>query len=352
MDSIRRYWTEWRLGFWLLGIGSALSIVAVLMLLFAYAFPSSWNGVASIRDGLPFPAVLVSGRPVASYADIAENVSGLRHFYESQDFSSIGMRVDFTTQDGRSRLKIREREIINRLVEDEIIRILSSEAGISVSRDDAFRMIRDSAKEQGGTEQAAGQNVERLYGWDLDRFVSEVALPGMYRERLEAYYQSDPSRFSEAREKIEAAQRTLADGRSFSDVVAEYSDGRTSATGGAMGWFLRDQLVESLREPAGTQQTGVPGDIVESQLGFHILLVNERRTDQQGEHVNVSQIFVKKRSFGEWLSERMRETDIRVLVPEYEWSEESAMVEFRDESLRRLEEEMIRKSEGDASFLF
>lgn len=352
METIRNYWKEWRLGAWFLGAGSAVFVAGVLTLLSAYVLPTSWDGVISFRDRLPLPAVLVSGKPVATYSEVAENLSGLRHFYESQDFSSVGMRVDFSTPDGKNRLKIREREVMNKMVEDEAIRRLSADAGFTISESEALQSVMDGAKANGSDEKTVRENVRRLYGWDLPRFIREVAVPNKYRERLSAWYESDASRFTDAKAKIAAAKKMLSDGRSFSDVASEYSEGQTADKSGQMGWFLSDQLVQQLQDPARTQKIDVAGDIVESPLGFHILLVNERKKDNTGDQVNVSQIFVKKQSFGEWLTERMKGMDVRVLPAEYQWNPEAATIEFRDPALRQAEQDLIGKSEGDASILF
>lgn len=352
MERIRQFISERHLGAWLLGAGSALSVVAVLTLLSAYVIPSSWGNVGSVRDRLPLPAVFVSGKTAATYSEIADNLAGFRHFYEAQDFSGAGLRVDFSTPDGRNRLRIREREIVNKLVEDEEIRTLAAKAGITVTEADALKSITDGAKANGSDEATAAANVSRLYGWDLQTFIRKIAVPNIYRERLAEWYAQDETRFSAAKAKIETAKKTLSDGRSFADVATQYSDGKTADAGGSIGWFRRDQLVLPLQEPARTQAIGIPGDIVESPIGFHILLVNERKTDKSGDRVNVSQIFVKKQSFGEWLTEQLKGTDVRVLSMEYQWNPETATVEFRDPALRQMEQSVLGKSEGDASIAF
>lgn len=349
METLRKYWEEWRIGYWLLGAGSAVFVAVTLLLVAAYALPSS--SVRPFRASLPLPVALVSGSPAATYADVSENLVALRAFYEAQDFSSLGLRVDFSTPEGKDRLRIREREIVGKMIEDAAIRRLAAAEGISFSDQDALRTVLDKAEGEEGVEAARG-NISRLYGWDMERFAHYVVLPDLYSDALEARFSADRSRFSDAEAKAGEAVRMLADGRTFADVSRELSDGHTAVDGGDMGWFSYDQLVEPLREPARTQATGTPGDIVESPLGFHILLVNERKTEGAEELANLSQIFVAKPTFGDWLTERMREMDVRVLDPTYEWDRETATVRFRDERLRQLERDILERSEGDASVVF
>lgn len=349
METLRKYWNEWRVGYWLLGAGSAVFVAVTLLLIAAYALPSS--SVRPFRASLPLPVALISGGPAATYADVSENLSALRTFYESQDFSSLGLRVDFSTPEGEDRLRIQEREIVGKMIEDAAIRRLAAAEGISFSDQDALRTMLDKAESEDGIE-AARVNISRLYGWDLERFAHYVVLPDLYSDAVEARFSADRSRFADAGTKAGEAERMLADGRTFEDVSKELSDGRTAVDGGDMGWFAYDQLAESLREPARTQSVGMPGRAIESPLGFHILLVNERKTEGEDELVNLSQIFVRKPTFGDWLTERMREMDVRVLDPTYEWDRETATVRFRDERLRKLEQETLDRSEGDVSVIF
>lgn len=345
------YWERWRLGYWGIGAAGALLVVLVLLLLSAYLLPSSWNGVRSVRDMLPLPIALVEGQPAATYADVSDNLLALRIFYESQDFSSLGLRVDFSTPEGQDRLRIREREIINKMVEDAAIRRLSAGRGIAFSDADAVRAVLEEANMADG-EAAARENVARLYGWDLERFAHEIVLPDLYRDVLETAVMDEEGRFREAAERAARAEKMLSDGRTFSDVASEFSEGRTADAGGSMGWFAYDQLIAPLRDQARTAEIGVPSRVIESDLGFHILLVNGRQTEGDRELADVSQIFVRKETFGEWLTEEMKRMSIRVLAPEYVWDREAATVEFRDASLRALERELLERSEGDASVMF
>lgn len=351
METLTTYWQKWRLGYWFIGATSALLVVLVLLLISAYLLPSSWNGVRSVRDILPFPVAVVDGQPVATYADISDNLLALRTFYESQDFSSVGLRVDFSTPEGQNRLRIREREIINKMVEDAVIRKLAAGRGIVFTDADAQQVVLAEANAADGAA-AARQNVARLYGWDLERFAQEIVLPDLYRDALESTVMSDRNRFREAEERARDASKMITDGRTFDDVASEFSEGRTADSGGSLGWFAYDQLIEPLQTPARTAEIGVPGLVVESNLGFHILLVNGRQTEGERELVDVSQIFVKKETFGEWLAKEMKRMNIQVFAPEYEWNSDTATVEFRDESFRLFERELLERSEGDASIMF
>jgi len=307
----------------------------------------------SVRKTLPLPVVMSGWKGLVSYDDLAFRLASVRKSYENQDFASLGMRVDFTTDDGRKRLKIRERELINRQIENEAIRRISGREGISFTLDDARNVVNGQLGiEDDESRSSVIAHLSSLYGWTLDYFTQEVVLPSLYEKELQRRFEGDESRFAEARGKAEEARRRLDDGRTFAETSAEFSEGRTAADGGSMGWFLYDDLDLSLRDAARNQAPGVAGPVIESDLGFHILLVKDRKAEGDEELVDLNQIFVAKQSFGDWLSEEMRGMSVRALAPEYQWNGDTARMEFRDPDLRRFEENILMNSEGDASVIF
>ncbi len=352
METVRRYWDEFRIGSWLLGMGSALAIAVIVGLLFAYVLPASWGITVKVRGALPFPVASIGMNAVASFDDVAENLASVRRFYEAQDFSSVGMRVDFSTPDGEKRLKIREKEILNKMIEDEALRLIAARSGIRVSEEDATRAVSEHLRSIGGEEKGAAEKLSRLYGWNLSEFEEKVVLPSLYEEALRKRFEADANQFAAAKNKAEQGKKLLIDGRSFADAASEVSEGRTAKQGGSMGWFSYENLILPLQEPAKSQKIGEPGEIMESSLGFHILQVDERKTEKGKELVRLSQIFVAKKTFGDWLADEMKNLGIRVFAPEYEWNNDTARVDFRNADFRKFEKEILEKSEGDASVIF
>lgn len=351
-EMIRRIWSEWRVGSWLLGVGSAVAVALLIGVLFGYALPSTWAATNGVRSMLPFPVATVGWGSAASFSDLSENLSSVRRFYESQDFASVGLRVDFTTADGQRRLKIREKEILNKVIEDEALRQIAAREGVHITDEDATKAIAEQLQAIGGDKKGVQEKLSRFYGWNLSEFEEKVVLPSLYDEELRKRFEADTTQFAGARAKAEQGKKLLSDGRSFADAAKEISDGRTADKGGVMGWFAYGDLAVPLQKPAKTQEIGKPGDIIESSLGFHIMQVDERKTEKDREFVRLSQIFVAKKTFGDWLAGEMRNMRIRVLAPEYRWDNEQARVEFRDAELKRFEADLLQKSEGDASVLF
>jgi peptidyl-prolyl cis-trans isomerase C len=77
--------------------------------------------------------------------------------------------------------------------------------------------------------------------------------------------------------KIEEIQKKLKNGDDFAGLAKEYSECPSSANGGDLDYFERGQMVPSFDKAAFEQKKGVVGDIVETQFGYHLIKVTDRK---------------------------------------------------------------------------
>lgn len=333
----------------------ALVIVCVLVfagsLIAVYTLAPSNTVVSRIENVVPYPMVIVNYRKAITFRTLAQNMASVKRFYETQDFSKVGLRVDFSTDDGKKRFKVREKEVLNKMIEDLAIEIVAKEKGINVSQDEITQGVSRKLEEYGSGQEVRDE-LSRLYGWTLSDFEDKVVGPSLYRDKLQAAFMKDTDTSTAAKEKISAAQKALQAGQSFADVAKQYSEGDTAQTGGDLGWYTLSDLVPELQTLVTTQKVGVPGDVVESALGFHIVLVEEIKKEDTKQLYRLRQIFTRKISFADSLSEKMRGLSVVVLSPEYEWNVADARVEFRKQEMRDFEKNLYEKTDGDAAFFF
>lgn len=337
---------KWKtLGLLLLVVVFGLFIASLVA---TYALPRSHAG--SIVDRFPYPVALIGYGEAITYRTLAGNLASVRSFYENQDFSKIGMRVDFSTEDGQKRLKVREKEVLNKMIEDEAIMYLAKERGIRVSETTVREGLRRKLEEYGSGEEVK-KSLDRLYGWTIPDFEEKVVRPSLYEEKLQESFLKETDA-SAAKDKIRSAQEALRGGMTFEETAKKYSEGQTAAEGGELGWFRLTDLTPALQKAVSAQKTAVAGDVVESDLGFHIVLIEETKKEKDMELYRLRQIFVKKAAFADWLSEKMKRMSIRVLSPEYRWNADEARAEFRDRQMIEFEKQLFEKAQGDASFFF
>lgn len=321
-----------------------------LSLLVAFA-PDASVGVV-MRRVLPFPVAIADGAFI-SYGELDKNRESLRRFYESQsdDLEQRGFRVDFNTPDGKKRLLLREKDILNKLVEDRIILFLAQGKGIRFSDGEAMAKVKEAIQEQGGSQENLENQLARFYGWNLSEFKEKIVVPSLYREALEASFMKERD-VTAAKSAIEKAASELSNGTAFEAVAETFSDGDSKKDGGDLGWTDIEALVPELQDAARTQSINAVGSILESTLGFHIVVVLDRKTESGKELVRMRQIFTRKPSFPDWLAEKKREAVIFILPRRYLWDAESGSVIFRDEALRAFEKTALQQSEGDPSLVF
>ncbi|MDP3957686.1 MAG: peptidylprolyl isomerase [bacterium] len=326
-----------------------LVFAASLIAVYGVSHPNAF--VDRLKSALPYPVAIVSYQSGITYRVLSQNMASVKRFYEAQDFGKIGLRVDFSTAEGQQRFKVREKEVLNKMIEDEAIKRLAKERGIWVSQDEAAQGVARKLEEYGSGEEVK-KDLERLYGWTLADFEKKVVMPSLYQEKLQASFVKEVDVASKALEKIRLAQDALRAGQSFADAAKQFSEGRTAEDGGDLGWFVPEDLAPELRQSVTLQKVGVPGDVVESGLGFHILLVEEIKKEDSRQLYRLRQIFTRKTTFADFLSERMRGLSVLVLSPEYVWNVAEARVEFRKQELRNFEKNLFEKSDGDAAFFF
>lgn len=100
---------------------------------------------------------------------------------------------------------------------------------------------------------------------------------------------SDAERQS-IKERLEGYRERVLRGEKFSMLARLYSDDPGSASkGGNLGFVERGVLYPQFEAVAFSLKTGEISQVVETQAGYHIIMMNERR----GESINVSHILIQ-----------------------------------------------------------
>ncbi len=143
---------------------------------------------------------------------------------------------------------------------------------------------------------------------------SEEELMNIYNENIDDYEEPEMrhmkyvkwpivSEYSDSL-RVEIEMTTLIDrinqGESFIDLANSYTEdpghsaNPVSLNGGKLGWFNKGQMVKEFEEAAfGANKGEVVGPIL-TQFGYHIIKIDDKRTNQEGEEqVNASHILLR-----------------------------------------------------------
>jgi peptidyl-prolyl cis-trans isomerase C len=131
------------------------------------------------------------------------------------------------------------------------------------------------------TAMSAGLMVQRL----LDLPITEEKLTAAYDARFAA---SEPATeynashiLVETKEEADAIVEELVAGGNFAEIAQEKSkDPGSGANGGLLGWFGKGMMVKPFEDAVMAATVGEPTAPVESQFGWHVILVNETRISE------------------------------------------------------------------------
>lgn len=140
--------------------------------------------------------------------------------------------------------------------------------------------------------------------------------------------QVDPETRDFTMNRLEEIRERIIQGESFSTMAILYSEDPGSARrGGELGFYGRGELYPEFEATAFGLRPGEISEIIETQAGYHILQMIERR----GEQINVRHILMMPQISPQQLSEaRSRLDSIRTAINNEEITFEQAALKFSD----------------------
>ncbi|WP_315169297.1 peptidylprolyl isomerase [Metaclostridioides mangenotii] len=82
-----------------------------------------------------------------------------------------------------------------------------------------------------------------------------------------------------AKKKAEEVLKKVKDGGDFAKLAKEYSQDGSAESGGSLGFFGKGDMVEPFEKAAFSLKEGEISDIVETQYGYHIIKVTNKKKD-------------------------------------------------------------------------
>ncbi len=112
---------------------------------------------------------------------------------------------------------------------------------------------------------------------------------------LDAYVAAHPEYDTkQSRAKIEGLLQRVRAGEDFVKLANEFTeDPSGKGSGGDLGWFGRGMMVKPFEDAAFTLKQGEVSGVIETVFGYHIVKLDERRTQGQAEEVHARHILIR-----------------------------------------------------------
>jgi len=225
-----------------------------------------------------------------------KNVAIIKYMYESEYGDDIwdqevqGMKVS----------NIAKEQTLDRLIQVRLIKdYVEKNSDIEIDEEELEGVLEDL-----NTELAKDEARKTYYDENniTDEFIYEQIKDGEYMQKfysmIEEEIEADDAflqeRYQNYVAKVDASHilvedeatakvvsEKLASGEDFAEMAKEYStDPGSAENGGDLGFFDRGKMVPAFEEVAFSSAVDSISDPVQSQFGFHIIRVNDKKTVQ------------------------------------------------------------------------
>lgn len=282
-------------------------LVLIIFSFWLYLLTPQNHLVGLITKIVPYPAVLVDWQPIY-YSDWQKEVLAVNNFYLKQKVE----KPDLTRPD----LKQIKSLILQRMIEEKLTDRAAAKYQVNVSAEEIDAQTQTLAKEI-GSQSALAKQIKQLYDWDLTDFQNEIIRPFLLKNKLNLVLVADSEYNRPALNTIQKISGEIRNSQKFFAEAAEtYSQDITGVQGGDLGYFGRGEMMPEIEEAAFNLEAGEVSEIIKSRLGYHLLQLTEKLTDEQGNltKIRASQILILGKNLDDLLKELKTKAKIWQLV--------------------------------------
>lgn len=236
----------------------------------------------------PFPVATV-GNDVILLKPFSDRLNYLK-FFSKQTQQTLPSEPDLRQQ------------VINKLIDEAVIRQWANKAGIIVTNADIDAAYAKIIKDK-GSENDVRTVLSQLYNLD-DKEFKRLIPDLLYREKIETNLleRVQVRHILVSDEALANKIRGEVNESNFTDKAKQYSQDKTTRdTGGDLGFFDREKANNLSPDLAKVMFDLQPGQIsgpVKTQYGYHLIYV-------------VTRTGTEKKTFNQWLDEKRSQTKIR-----------------------------------------
>lgn len=250
-----------------------------------YAKAATDSFTVTIAKVLRLPVLKINGE-VVRYGEFAE------------DMKAIGVMRDFEIANGGQNGSLTDEQMTDqvlwRLANSILVKQGAIKYGLKVENED-IDLLKTQLLQNFENVDQLNEELKLRYGWDLATYEKKVMHTFILQSKLADSLATDLALKEEVRLQALSVLEQIKGGADFADLAQKYGQDGTKDNGGDLGFFAKGDMVPEFEEAAFALQPGeVTSDLVETDYGYHIIKLEEKKTekvqDENGKTVDQEQI--------------------------------------------------------------
>ncbi len=257
-----------------------------------------------------------------SYVDYIDDLQALNNFYKNAPEGT-----------GTASAEQISDQVLIRLLSNALLADVAKDLGVNVT-EEALLAQRAELLSQFPTEEDAAQNILDLYGWTLEDFTEKIIRPvvleqesrlafeesdidiegGELQEEINArhilFQAEDGEEDESVKARAEDVLARISSGEDFAVLASEFGVDGTKDTGGDLGYFGRGVMVPEFEEAVFNLGLDDPAQIVQTQFGYHIIDVLDKR---------------ESKDFQQFITNSLKNAKVEILLPVHNPFEDVAL---------------------------
>ncbi|MBP9731836.1 MAG: peptidylprolyl isomerase [Candidatus Magasanikbacteria bacterium] len=282
------------------------------------------NGVRSLSESsfttktasvFKTPVAVINGERIL-YTEYLDNLRAMRTFYDTD-----------TTGLPRPNEADMSEYVLSRLLFNRLTGQIAEEYQVSLEPSEIEKIVNENLLASFPNREKAAEEIMSRHGWTLEEFVEKIVKPTELEQKLSKVYLDsiqDPAKKEMQKKQGESVLAKVKNGESFEALATQLNTDGTGEFGGDLGWFARGTIAPQFEEIVFVLEKGaVANNLVETELGYHILKVDDSRTvkdestGQEVQEVKISHILFQTREtdttpFTVFMNQRLAAAEIEV----------------------------------------